>query len=171
MKSSALRKLGGTLLGTWLAVNPGSALAQDMMAKATPASHPPQSERTIPAPPQQQVEVPMIDARTNSVGAVNFAAVAQSDDSIIVVFYGKDRNLFNDAKEATREAIAEGLPVRGMVFGPPIDESYVEVYANNLLISAPNIKWDKEGIREVIIYANEKYVRPDQVAAVPSVTR
>lgn len=115
----------------------GSALAQDTV----PVKHAP-------------VSVPMVDARNDSVDAVQFSSVVQSNNSIIVAFYGKDRALFNDTKEAVREAIAAGKPVRGMIFGPPTDQSYAEVYAKGMLITKEGLVSKRE-VENLISYGEQ----------------
>ncbi len=137
-----------------------TAYAQDKPAKKAPAS----------------VHVPMLDARTISADAVHVSGVALSSNrEIVIIFYGQDRSLFNDAKEAAREAIADGLPVRGMVFGPPsappTGQSNIEVFANGLLASPSNIKWDKEAISDMINFANTEYIKSGQFDFAPHVTR
>lgn len=115
----------------------GSAHAQDVK----PVKHVP-------------VSVPMVDARTVSIDGVQISSVAQSDNSIIVAFYGKDRDLFNDTKEAVREAIISGKPVRGMIVGPPTDQSYVEVYASGMLITERGLR-SKHEVVELIAYGQQ----------------
>ena len=139
----------------------GIANAQDVK----PVKHAPAS-----------VHVPMLDARTISADAVHVSGVALSSNrEIVIIFYGQDKNLFNDAKEAAREAIANGIPVRGMVFGPPsgppTGQSNLEVFANGLLISPPDMKWDKEVVSEAINFANTEYIKSGRFDIAPHVTR
>ena len=136
----------------------GIANAQDVK----PVKHAPAS-----------VHVPMLDARTNGVAAVQVSGVALSSNrEIVIIFYGQDRSLFNNAKEAAREAIADGLPVRGMVFGPPINQSSgIEIFANGLLVNRSDIKWDKEVISEAIKFANTEYIQSGRFDFAPQVTR
>jgi len=174
MKPSALNTVGGALIATWLAVNPANALAEEQkpitnpggtqVAAVIPVSHP---KVNTPPVPQLQVSVPMLDRRLNGVRATQATGVARSEDAVVVVFYGKDRNLFNDTKEASREAIIEGRPVRWMVFGPPTDESYVEVFANQQLLTKEPGLTNKEDVLRVIAFADDNVVKTGLFASLP----
>lgn len=86
-------------------------------------------------------------------------AIFQSDQSIVVAFYGNDRKLFSGTKEAVREAIAAGEPVRGMIFGPPTNDSSVEIFANNQRVTKRGLTTKLE-IKTTISQANRKIVQP-----------
>ena len=108
---------------------------------------------------EKKISVPMINARENTVNGANVFSTLQADKSIVVAYFGQDENLFNEAKEAVREALAAGESVRWMVFGPATEESYVQIFANNQLVSKKGLK-TKEDIKLSISKAHTEIVQP-----------
>ncbi len=134
-----------------------TAYAQDKAAKQAPA------------------KVPMMDARNMSATAVMAGGVAQSDNSIVVAFYGTDQQLLNDTIKALGQAIQKGIPVRGLIIGPtsksgiegPYSKTPIEVYAKGLLTSPATMKWDKDALREMLEFANVEYIQSGRFELAP----
>jgi hypothetical protein len=148
-------KLGNTFDGS-------AAYAQDVK----PVKHSP-------------IKVPMMDARNKNALAVMAGGIAQSDNSIIVAFYGTDQQLLNDTIAVLGEAIKKGIPIRGLIIGPatksgidgPYSETPIEVYAKRLLVSPEDMKWDRDTIRETVEFANTEYIKSGRFDLAPVVVR
>lgn len=110
----------------------GIANAQDNNVMGAPTQ---QTSVSIPTPEQvRQTRVPMSDFRVQSDGSPQPVEVARSAtamasrDSIVVIAGGSDIAFLEQVREATRLAIAGGLPVRGMVVAGNDEGSFAEVY-------------------------------------------
>lgn len=78
-----------------------------------------------------QVTVPILDSRdVSSKRVARTVTAASSRDGVTVAVYGKDKNLFNEAKLAVYDAYKMGLPVHGIVVGPLDEKRGIDVYAD-----------------------------------------
>ncbi len=107
-----------------------------------------------------EVKVPMRDVRDISPRYLIVAAAEESNDAILVIFYGQNREAFYAVRETTREAIFEGYPVKGMYIAK--GESAVQIYADGQLFSThpnpgPNIG---PATKTEIVAAFENVVKP-----------
>lgn len=130
MKTSALKTLGGTLLGTWLAVNPANALAEEPkpitnpagthVASVIPAAHTPAQDRIATLNAKYSVnarnisDVPNRDAR-HTAGVI-------SPEAIVVLYQGSNLE-WQEAVQAGASKSRDGgegqapIYVRGMLIG------------------------------------------------------
>lgn len=105
--------VSATLTGNGVSLEPNSAVAGEQQAAL------------------EQVNVPLRDARENSVKAVRHFSVGASDGGLILTIFGRNQDLFETTLQAAREGIAEDrLPVRGIVIGPTDQPSSLEIFGN-----------------------------------------
>ncbi|KPM17707.1 hypothetical protein [Citromicrobium sp. WPS32] len=111
MAHAKLKSLLGAAAGVALIATPvASGQAQDARVQTVAAD---------------QVRLPMRDARGVQLRGVQMAAAMDSRDAQIVVFYGDSPAALEAAKQGAREAIAAGLPVRGMMVADPLEPQIV----------------------------------------------
>lgn len=68
----------------------------------------------------EQINLPMRDARGIQIRGVQMAAAMDSEGGQIMVFFGDDPRAFEAAKQGARMAIADGVPLRGMMVADPV---------------------------------------------------
>jgi hypothetical protein len=112
--------LKGALLSTALVFN--SAVSKDVHAQ----------QQNVTA--TQQIKVPTRDARGGDYEAIMMGAAAASKGAQVLVFFGDNEAAFASAKEGARNAIAQGLPLKGMIVGSPLTPKTV----NGFHISGSN---------------------------------
>ena len=78
----------------------------------------------------KDVIVPIRDSRGINLSTIQVSAGAASNEGIVVVFYGSDRQAFAEMKEAMRRAIADGKPVRGMMMSDAKERGSIEIWAD-----------------------------------------
>ena len=68
----------------------------------------------------QQVKIPLRDLRGGEPEGIRMAAAAGSRGGQVVVFFGDNQAAYDATVSGVRAAIGQGLPVKGIVLGSPI---------------------------------------------------
>lgn len=144
----------------------GTAALAGMIAFSPMAAAAGSSEPAVRPASVEEVQVPMRDVRGVNPEFLIVAAAEVSNDSILVIFYGQDRDAFYAVREATREAIFEGYPVKGMFIAK--GESAVQIYADAQLFSSIPKPGANIGpaTKSEIMGAYENVIKPRQQAAI-----
>jgi len=104
-----------------------------------------QTAQPTPAVATQQVNIPAVNARGFNDAYLRIAAARESGDSVVLIVYGNNRELYNRVKKAAADVTAEGYPVKGIYVanGPEA----VEIYADAQSITTHNspMSLDAEG--------------------------
>ena len=76
----------------------------------------------------------MRDIEPNSV---RFAAIQGASERPIVVLLGGSKDIWPKIRDATRDAEAQGYPVRAIIIGPADADPSLEIYARNHHVTNP----------------------------------
>ena len=111
MAQAKLKSLLGAAAGVALIATPvASGQAQDARMQTVAAD---------------QIQIPIRDARGAELRAVQMSAAMGSRGSQIVVFYGDSDAAYQAAQQGARQAMAAGIPVRGMMLADPLKPQVV----------------------------------------------
>jgi len=130
-------------------------------AKPTPAS-------------MADVVVPIRNSRGIALETVQVSAGAASNNGIVVVFYGQDRQAFAEMKDVIREAIFNGLPVRGMMVSDAKERGSIEIWADTDFFGGEVAPFDnlsnkmRNTLGDAADYVTHMQTRAAQTAALDS---
>lgn len=126
----ALPKLKSIAAGVFAAGLALAPMAPIQEARADNAGAP--TAQTVST--QQKAKVAVSDARGAGERAVQMAAAMESRSSQVIVFYGENQAALASTWDAAQSAIAQGLPVKGIVRADPLTPKTV----NGVHISGAN---------------------------------
>jgi hypothetical protein len=98
--------------------------------------------------PAREVEVPVFDATEMSANAADVTAAAASGGTLIVAYFGNNREALALIWDATRDALAQGKPVKMMVMAAPFEDKIVNGYE---IRSAEQVRIYADGITTTVI--------------------